>query len=221
MNHVDLPFSPTDIYRFVRFGVVPGHEAKVSGYKRSQKQAPTGTRKACLGKTTAAAVAPVKRQKFRSDSVALSPPLTSFHLLSLVIHQVFIPYTNVFSRKTKPEAVISEHHCPTGEASALAKSIFIQAKVVSISKKYIEVDRNLCEVDGITESCVVEHEHPIECGAYKKAQANGTLEDGFNCMCLNGDDGPISSRNTTKVRYDYLIYVSIYLHAFHESLPTG
>lgn len=56
----------------------------------------------------------------------------------------------------------------------------------------------------------MEHEHPIECGAFKKAQADGTLEEGFNCMCLNGSDGPISNRITTKVRYDYLVFVSDY-----------
>ncbi|KAK9893448.1 FAD/NAD(P)-binding domain-containing protein [Cystobasidium minutum MCA 4210] len=141
------------IYRFVRFGVLPGHEAKV-----------------------------------------------------------FIPYTNVLTRASQPEATISEHHCPKGSAAAeiseYARSIFIQAKVVNVTKKYVEVDRTLCEVDGITENCVVEHEHPIECGAYKKAAADGTLEEGFNCMCLNGSDGPISNKNTTKVRYDYLVFAT-------------
>lgn len=138
--------------------------------------------------------------------------LEAYRLVFAFPHQVFIPYTNVLTRGAQPDASISEHHCPTGsaakEVSDYARSIFIQAKVVNATKKYVEVDRTLCEVDGITENCVVEHEHPIECGAFKKAQADGTLEEGFNCMCLNGDDGPISNKNTTKVRYDYLVFVS-------------
>lgn len=147
------PTLPVDIYRFVRFGVVPGHEAKA-----------------------------------------------------------FIPYTNVFTRTLAKSPLISEHQCPRGEEAENARSIFIHAQVVSISKKYVEVDRNLCEIDGITETCVVEddYEAPIGCGAYTKAKLNGTLSEGFNCTCLNGVGGPLTHQlsKTTKIKFDYLIYAA-------------
>lgn len=73
----------------------------------------------------------------------------------------------------------------------------------------MEVDRNLCEVEGITEDCVVDNEPPVNCSAYIRARDGGTLADGFNCTCLNGPEGPMShTAMTTKIRFDYLILVS-------------
>jgi hypothetical protein len=131
-------------------------------------------------------------------------------LTRFVTRQVFIPYTNVFNRTLAKSPLITEHQCPSGETADFAKSIFVHGGVVNVTKKYIEVDRNLCEVDGITENCVVDNEVPIGCGAYTKAKLNGTLEDGFNCTCLNGSDGPLEHvSKTTKIKYDYLVYVGV------------
>jgi hypothetical protein len=122
--------------------------------------------------------------------------------------QAFIPYTNVFTKALAGSPLISEHCCPNGDEAEYAKSIFIHANVVNVTKKYVEVDRNLCEVDGITEDCVVDNEPPVNCGAYVKARDNGTLAEGFNCMCLNGPDGPKShTALTTKIRFDYIVFV--------------
>ena len=92
---------------------------------------------------------------------------------------------------------------------------------MNVSKKYIEVDRNLCEVDGITEDCVVEYNAPIGCSAYSRAKVNGTLDEGFTCTCLNGDDAleehmQNTLSKTTKIRFDYLLYVSVVLLAIAD-----
>jgi len=143
------------LYRFVRFGVVPGHEAKA-----------------------------------------------------------FIPYTNIFNKGGTSD-ILTEHHCPRGEETMdrtqqYPKSIFIHGNVVSASKNFVEVDRTLCEADGITKNCVVEHDPPSNCGAYERAKANGTLDQGFNCLCLNGDEEPMQQHlnKTTKIRFDYLVFAT-------------
>lgn len=123
--------------------------------------------------------------------------------------QAFIPYTNVFTKALAGSPLISEHCCPNGSEAEYAKSIFIHANVVSVTKSYVEVDRNLCEVEGITEDCVVESEPPLDCSAYRKARDDGTLDEGYNCTCLNGPEGPKSHTElTTKIRFDYLVFVS-------------
>ena len=131
--------------------------------------------------------------------------------LSLSAMQAFIPYTNVFTKALADSPTITEHACPQID-TAEAKSIFIHANVISITKKYVEVDRNLCEVEGITENCIVDYNAPIGCSAYSRAKANGTLDEGFTCTCLNGEDESEehvqnTKTKTTKVRFDYLVYV--------------
>lgn len=127
-------------------------------------------------------------------------------------NQAFIPYTNIFNKEGS-SGLITEHHCPKGEEhlyQQYPRSIFIHGNVVNATKNYVEVDRTLCEADGITKNCVVEHDPPSNCGAYERAKANGTLDQGFNCLCLNGDEEPMQQHvnNTTKIRFDYLIFVS-------------
>lgn len=127
--------------------------------------------------------------------------------------QAFIPYTHVFTKALAESPLISEHHCPHGTETEFANSIFVHANVTKVTKRYVEVDRNLCDVEGITETCVVDEDSsaPMGCGAYTRAKNAGTLAEGFNCTCLNGENGLTMLQKqgkTTKIRFDYLIFVS-------------
>lgn len=116
-------------------------------------------------------------------------------------HKAFVPFTNLLHAP-----VLSEEQCPAPSKASqkVLQNVVVQASIMNITPTHVEVDSDLCEIEGLSEP------------ELKISSDDGR---GKICCCKADGTGCVVGKQKrcagTRIPYEYLVYVS----PFHSTAP--
>lgn len=118
-------------------------------------------------------------------------------------HKSFVPFTNLLDAP-----VLSEEQCPAPTQADQKKlqHMIVQSSILNITPSHVEVDSDLCEIEGLSEP--------------ELRLASDDDQRGKVCCCATpegGCTGPQKRCAGTRIPYEYLVYVRHLSHFIYGS----